>query len=759
MALTRFARRRLANSISTIILLFSKALRIYINLDALSRVELLVWWPFLVAQDTCLLLLLRSLADSAPAVVDGFAGVLLVLASIAASFYLYTGSELQWRNLMVASDPGSWKMMLSGLTMLIMTSVALLVVAFLCQPVCYAYTEVTYSKVRKLISRFRTTRVEEGSEKTETPNAEAAETTSRSTELSHRLISTVVLWQIACTVLQFWTSLSTNLSHSLPILIFTHVFHLEPAHHVYLNDKTAITEPLLFPWLPDSPQDGFLDWFTSEDHYNAEEDVLRASSRDLKLLPALESVDLKQLSIRNVLLITMESTRKDVFPINPNGSVAHSIANTFGNEKMPQKVRERLFSLTPFAQYLTGQSEDGRWPARGRINAHQAFTASTYTLKSMIGTICGISPLAADFNAEFLHHIYQPCLPHIMGVLNSLNATRKWKSKFMQSTTLEYDSQDKLMPQLGFQDIIGKKYLKEQHEMPPVNLADVNYYGMPEEALEGYIRHAFATARKKNENLFLTHLTSTTHHGFGLPKTTKYTPLSGSSKGKILSEYLNAVGYVDGWLGRIMTILQEEGAFNETLIIAVGDHGLALAEFGHFTAYGDPHISTLHVPLVISLPGLPNIDIHDTVTSLQILPTILDLLIETDSLSEEQAEAGRDLLHNSEGHSLLRIPPAYDAGHWNFHVTNPGGMSVSVHDSRHPHWRLAVPLVVGEPWRFVDLARDPWDLTRIRAMNREMLARRASLFNITLPLEWLAEAKNVTEWWVQENHRRWRYYT
>lgn len=656
---------------------------------------------------------------------------------------------------MLASDSGSSGMVLSGLMPLVMTIVALLVVSFLAQQVCFTYTEVTYTRARKLILRIRTMKSEGGNEKNEVPDVERGERTSKPSELSDRVVSAILLWQVVCTILQFGTSLSTNLSHTLPVLVFAHTFQSKPNHRVHLTNKTAISEPLSFPWLPDSPQAGFEDWFNHEDHYNADKDVFRASSRNLKLLPALQKADLKKLPIRNVLLIGLEGTRKDVWPMDPRGSFANSIARTFDDGKIPQHIEESLLSLTPFAEYLTGQKENARWPARGAINAQQAFSAATYTSKSLTGMICGISPLAADFNLEIHNHIYQPCLPHITGVLNSLNGTRQWKSKFMQSTTLGYDHQDKLMEQMGFQNIIGGYYLTQQHELPPKVMEKVNYFGAPEEALDGYIRHAFATARENDENLFLMHMTSSAHHPFGIPKTSNYTQLSG--KDDNLSKYLNAVGYVDGWLSRVMTIMQEEGALNETLIIAVGDHGLSLAEHGSFTPYQDPHVSTLHVPLVISLPGLPNIDIKDTVTSIQILPTILDLLIETGSLSELQTKAATDLLHNSEGHSLLRVPPVYDAGQWHFHVTNPGGSSVSVRDSRHPDWRLAVPLIEGEPWRFVDLARDPWDLIGLRALERELIVSRALSKNITLPMEWLAEAANVTGWWLQENHRRWRY--
>ncbi|CZT16855.1 uncharacterized protein RCC_02690 [Ramularia collo-cygni] len=639
--------------------------------------------------------------------------------------------------------------------MLVTSAVALLALAFILQSACHAYAEVSYGVFGKLISLIRP-QAEDLEEKNEAYDFSAGQ--GRLTRLLHRLACIILVWQLVCTVLHSCTQLSSSLSWSLPVLALAHLFVPQATHHAHPIYKTALARPVPFTWLPEHPQAGFSDWYNTDmEHYTAEKDVLRVPSLDLKLLPALQEANLKRLSIRNVLLLTLESTRKDAFPFNSSGSIANSLAGTFEGKVIPLHVSEGLASLDPFAKYFVGQSEDTRWPARGRINAEQAFTTSTYTLKSLTGTVCGITPLAADFNEEYSHNIYQPCLPHIMSTLNNLNASRRWESKYMQSTTLSYDKQDRLLPKMGFDDIIGGEYLKEKHKFGPAHNEDVNYFGMPEEVLEDYIRDAFITAREKGENLFLSHLTSTTHHGFGIPEVTKFAPQPGLPRSSELSNYLNAIGYVDGWLGRIMTILQEEGVFNETLVIAVGDHGLALAEHGHHTAFEDPHIATLHVPLVISLPGLPNIDITETVTSLQILPTILDLLIETDSLSDEQSKAAHDLLHNSEGQSLLRVHPGNETGYWHFHITNPGGTTVSVHDARRPSWRLAVPLIPEEPWRFVDLAHDPWELKPLRAMNPETLTSRAALYNTTLPAEWLAEAADIAEWWLQENHRRWRY--
>lgn len=89
---------------------------------------------------------------------------------------------------------------------------------------------------------------------------------------------------------------------------------------------------------------------------------------------------------------------------------------------------QRLATLTPTANLLTGDYDDSfdhpTRRRRGGINANNVHTTSTYTLKSLFGTLCGLYPLVADFNVEPQHHIYQPCLPHILHAFNQLNNGR-----------------------------------------------------------------------------------------------------------------------------------------------------------------------------------------------------------------------------------------------------------------------------------------------------------------------------------------------
>ncbi|KZZ90849.1 sulfatase domain protein [Moelleriella libera RCEF 2490] len=548
------------------------------------------------------------------------------------------------------------------------------------------------------------------------------------------------------------------------------------------DNRNALSEPAQWDWLPDLGHSlpGFEDWHGHDgSHYWAASDPLKISNLGNDVLPDLRH-HLPGSSIRHVVLIKLESTRQDVFPLKKDGQIWQKLAATWQNGSWPEVVQQRLASLTPSANFLTGDYNEGYGHGhskhRGGINVRDAHTTSTYTLKSITGTLCGVTPLVADFNVEHEQHIYQPCLPQILSMFNLLKrdnrstsagiryTNHRWRSSFMMSVTNSYDKQDLLMRRLGYkdEDLVTKEYLQsDDAKFGKCTLPEINYYGLQESAVKDYIRDAFRTAEKQNERVFLTHLTSTTHHPFNIPNEEAYVPLVPGDQLKDLSHYLNSVGYVDRWLGRILDILGEQGVSNETLVVVVGDHGLSLPETGAVTPYYQPNVGNFHVPLVFSHPNLPLVNIDSPVNSISILPTILDLLIETGSLPFPQEKAARDLIHNYEGQSLLR--PLHAASEqtgqvdWQFTVMNTGRAQVAVRSASSPQWRVVVPVVDDIEWRFTDVKEDPLEKNAVLSFDLETFLRQVKIKHGISAARWVEEAAFMTRWWVNENAKRWRY--
>ncbi|MBU0678192.1 MAG: sulfatase-like hydrolase/transferase [Verrucomicrobia bacterium] len=90
-------------------------------------------------------------------------------------------------------------------------------------------------------------------------------------------------------------------------------------------------------------------------------------------------------------------------------------------------------------------------------------------------------------------------------------------------------------------------------------------------------------------------------------------------------KYDAEVAFMDHQIGRILDFLAENDLTEDTLIIAVGDHGEGLGEHGESTHAFMLYDSTLHVPLILSQPGrLPESrHVSSNVSTVQLFPTIL----------------------------------------------------------------------------------------------------------------------------------------
>ncbi|KAG8407854.1 hypothetical protein J3458_020167 [Metarhizium acridum] len=834
---SRFANRRLVFSIAAVSILGAKWVHIYAHITALPTAEMARWGLSFFAQDTALLLMLRLLLDAelplfaavgclrflATSLACVITFVQHVLASINISFFVVAGSELHWRNIGLAGDSSSWSVLLTGLVSCSIAFVAILIVGWLLQDFCFAFAGMAldivklpltflFSKIPYCSRRSTTTvkydyvpqkeiDIEDGSDGDDEFTSvgkrknlgPATLPENKIMWLLYTVIGILLVTQAVLAIVRPVESSLIFMSWTPILLPFIDFAHSSPTLAGLLpyysqsigwgwDNETALAEPIRWNWLPESetPLPGFEDWYEAEmDHYNAAHDPLKISNLEDDMLAPLRG-KLGDVDIRHVVLIKLESTRKDVFPIKKDGQIWQKFAETWENGTLPDEVQERLSTLTQNANFLTGDYNDGfeheTTKRRGGLNVNNDHTTGTYTLKSLPGTLCGITPLVADFNVEYANHIYQPCLPHIFNAFNALDHSNdsakhtaeytkyKWSNSFMMSVTNFYDKQDLLMPKMGYkeEELIHKEYLQsDEAKFGKNTMPEINYYGMAESAVEEYIRDAFKTANEKNERLFLSHLTSTAHHPFKMPDEETYVPLAPEGKLEDLSHYVNTIGFVDRWLGKILQIIEEEGSTNNTLVVMVGDHGLSVPETGAVTPYYQPNVGNFHVPLVMSHPKLPPIDINTPVNSISILPTILDLLIETGSLSQSERQAASDLVRNYEGQSLIR-PLQTSSKHtgqadWQFTIMNTGRAQVATRSAREPNWRLVVPVIKDIEWRFTNLEKDPHEKDGVLSFDFVTFLHSVEKKYGSDAAKWAEEASFMTRWWVDENARRWRY--
>ncbi|MGH9669096.1 MAG: sulfatase-like hydrolase/transferase [Terriglobales bacterium] len=92
--------------------------------------------------------------------------------------------------------------------------------------------------------------------------------------------------------------------------------------------------------------------------------------------------------------------------------------------------------------------------------------------------------------------------------------------------------------------------------------------------------------------------------------------------------YDGEIAYADSALGQFLSFLDRNGWYRNALIIIVGDHGEGLGEHQEETHGIFLYDSTLHVPLIVKLPGAQSAgeELSNQVRTTDILPTVLDLL-------------------------------------------------------------------------------------------------------------------------------------
>ena len=250
--------------------------------------------------------------------------------------------------------------------------------------------------------------------------------------------------------------------------------------------------------------------------YSPMEDPLRITNLDREMFePVAQALKNHKVPITHVVLILMESARKDVFPFKAGSHLHKEILSSYKlrDSEIMRKANIKLSNLTPNAVKITGEangfsqsenvstkSED-RWddpagPGMGGINVNGILTGSSLSFKSAVMNYCGAGPLPVNFMDEAESENYQPCIMQVFELFNILkeNSTakstyssssgfehihdRNWSSVFLQSITGLYDEQDVLNKKMGFEEAIYREEIdepsaKHYHK----DMEEINYFG------------------------------------------------------------------------------------------------------------------------------------------------------------------------------------------------------------------------------------------------------------------------------------------
>ena len=174
----------------------------------------------------------------------------------------------------------------------------------------------------------------------------------------------------------------------------------------------------------------------------------------------------------------------------------------------------------------------------------------------------------------------------------------------------------------------------------------------------------------------------------------------------VVAQYDGAIAYMDACLQRILTRLEELGQADNTLVIFNGDHGETLNEHECWFDHHGMYENTLHVPLILRMPGrlpagrrVPGYALHQ-----DLVPTVLKLL-------GVPARASQ-----FDGTSLLPLISGERVSNYSdFYITECTWMRK--HGWRTPEWKLIQAL---EPdfhfkpeFELYNLIHDPLELNNV----------------------------------------------
>ena len=167
-----------------------------------------------------------------------------------------------------------------------------------------------------------------------------------------------------------------------------------------------------------------------------------------------------------------------------------------------------------------------------------------------------------------------------------------------------------------------------------------------------------------------------------------------------LADYYGMISHMDFQIGRILTALAESGHADNTIVVYVADHGIAIGQHGLFGKQ-NVYDHSIRVPLILRGPGLPTGQRMDALNySFDLFPTLCEL---TDIARPDTVESQSllPLIHGEPGR------PSLFACYRDMQCTVTTGDWKLIRNARVPNRQGE--LVGTDRWQLFNLQDDPWE--------------------------------------------------
>lgn len=220
-------------------------------------------------------------------------------------------------------------------------------------------------------------------------------------------------------------------------------------------------------------------------------------------------------------------------------------------------------------------------------------------------------------------------------------------------------------------------------------------------------------------------------------------PLEESDLRRAIDLYDAEIRYIDRQFGKVLGLLEKSDRKHDSLILLIGACGESLGEHGYFFDHGEfLYNQSLQVPCIVSAPNLPIQVIDATSRTIDLLPTVLDILhFDQPSLIE-----GHSLMTMMERPNDTTAPPAF---------SETGISLLPFHNDRRPiqglrgrllavildEWKLIrTPAGENPEYELFNLKSDPGESVNLVEENAEKVAELSGLLT-----HWLADSPRPNE--------------
>ncbi|MCY2959625.1 MAG: sulfatase-like hydrolase/transferase [Planctomycetota bacterium] len=179
-------------------------------------------------------------------------------------------------------------------------------------------------------------------------------------------------------------------------------------------------------------------------------------------------------------------------------------------------------------------------------------------------------------------------------------------------------------------------------------------------------------------------------------------------KSRLKSPYDGEIAFMDDQIGRLLAVLKARGALENTIVVAVADHGESLGEHGEATHGLFVYDATMRIPLIVSAPGLAPRTPGTPVEMADVAPTILELC------GLPLVGSGRSLVPALRGQALAPRP-IYGESEYGWLAFGWSPLRTLLMDG----WRY---IHSSDP-ELYDHARDPGEQTDLRRSEPERAAK------------------------------------